>query len=58
VVKPEPVRIRLPSDPPRPAAERQTGGFGRMSPPPPRTKQAPLPAQKVYGVIDPDTIPF
>jgi hypothetical protein len=58
VVKPESVRIRLPSDPPRPAAERQTGGFGRMSPPPPRTKQAPLPAQKVYGVIDPDTIPF
>jgi hypothetical protein len=29
VVKPEPVRIRLPSDPPRPASERQTGGFGR-----------------------------
>jgi hypothetical protein len=64
-VLPPPVRIRLPSDPGAPAPERQTGGFGRLSPPPPRAAPAPAaPKQQTEfktrrpGFIDPSEIPF
>jgi hypothetical protein len=63
VVKPEPVRIRLPSDPPRPAAERQTGGFGKLLTPEQRatTRAAGAPkhpSEFQHRYKDPEGLPL